>query len=136
MLLKHVALVCSSENYSDKFYRELLGLEKKDKKVLPKTLSQQIFNLDSEYTILNYADHSMHFEIFLGRQASAHKSKLAHICLEVEDFSGFLKKCRRLGIYTRQIPRGDGVITFIMDFDGNLFEIKEKIRHLSEMQKK
>ena len=129
MQLKHVALVCSSENNSDKFYRDLLGLEKKATKVLPKTLSQQIFNLDSEYTILNYADHTMHFEIFLGSQASAHKSRLAHICLEMEDLSEFLKKCRRLGIYTRQIPKDNGVITLITDFDGNLFEIKEKIRH-------
>jgi catechol 2,3-dioxygenase-like lactoylglutathione lyase family enzyme len=127
MLLKHVALVCSSENNSDKFYKNLLGLEKKDTKVLPKTLSRQIFNLDAEYTIVNYVDNTMHFEIFLGKQGGAHKSGLAHICLEVDDLSEFLKRCRNLGTHTRQIPKGNGVITFITDFDGNLFEIKEKV---------
>ena len=127
MLLKHVALVCSSENNSDKFYRDLLGLEKKATKVLPKALSRQIFNLVAEYTIVNYADNTIHFEIFLDKQGDAHKNRLAHICLEVDDLSEFLKKCRSLGTHTRQIPKENGVITFITDFDGNLFEIKERI---------
>ena len=136
MLLKHVALVCSSENNSDKFYKDLLGLEKKDTKVLPKTLGRQIFNLDAEYTIVNYADKTMHFEIFLSKQGGAHQTGLAHICLEVDDLSEFLKKCRSSGTHTRQIPKENGVITFITDFDGNLFEIKERIRSLGGKQKK
>ena len=136
MLLKHVALVCSSEKNSDKFYKDLLGLEKKDTKVLSRTLSRQIFNLDAEYTIVNYADNTMHFEIFLGKQDGAPKTGLAHICLEVDDLSEFLKRCRSVGSHARQIPKGNGVITFITDFDGNLFEIKERIRFLGGKQKK
>jgi catechol 2,3-dioxygenase-like lactoylglutathione lyase family enzyme len=136
MLLKHVALVCSSENNSDKFYKDLLGLEKKDTKVLPKTLSRQIFDLDAEYQIVNYANNTVHFEIFLANQGGAHKSGLAHICLEVDDLSEFLKRCRSMRTHTRQIPKGKGVITFITDFDGNLFEIKKRIRSLSGNQKK
>jgi catechol 2,3-dioxygenase-like lactoylglutathione lyase family enzyme len=128
LLLKHVALVCSSENNSDKFYKDLLGLEKKDTKVLPRTLGRQIFNLDAEYTIVNYTDNTMHFEIFLDKQGDAYRSGLAHICIEVDDFSEFLKRCRSMGTHIRQIPKGNGVITFISDFDGNLFEIKERIR--------
>ena len=127
MLLKHVALVCSSENNSDKFYKDLLGLEKQNTKVLPKTLSRQIFNLDAEYTIVNYANNSMHLEIFLDKQGGAHKTGLTHICLEVDDLAEFLKRCRSLGTPTRQIPKENGVITFISDFDGNSFEIKERI---------
>ena len=129
MLLKHVALVCRSEDNSDKFYKDLLGLQKKNTKVLPKTLSRQIFNLDAEYTIVNYADDDMHFEIFLGKQGGAHHTGLEHICLEVDDLAEFLKRCHSLGTHTRQIPKENGIITFITDFDGNLFEIKEKIRH-------
>ena len=127
MLLKHVALVCSSENNSDIFYRDLLGLVKMDTKVLPKTLSRQIFDLDTEYTIVNYADDAVHFEIFLDNPDGATKNGLAHICLEVNDLSEFLTRCRSFGTPTRQIPKKNGVITFISDFDGNLFEIKERI---------
>ena len=129
MLLKHVALVSSSENNSDKFYRDLLGLEKKDTKVLSKTLSRQIFNRNAEYEIINYVGGEVHFEIFLEKQDVATLTRIEHTCLEVDDLSEFLKRCRRLGSPTRQIPKENGVITFITDFDGNLFEIKEKIRN-------
>jgi catechol 2,3-dioxygenase-like lactoylglutathione lyase family enzyme len=124
MLLKHVALVCSSENNSDTFYRDLLGLEKKGTKVLSKTLSRQIFDLDGEYIIVNYADDSMHFEIFIGNPGGAPKNGLAHVCLEVDDLPAFLERCRSFGTPIRQISKETGVITFISDFDGNLFEIK------------
>lgn len=129
MLLRHVGLACSSENNSDKFYHSLLGLEKKDSKILPKKLSRQIFDQDTEYTIVNYADDTVHFEIFLGHPGGAPKNGLAHVCLEVENLSEFLERCRRLGTPIRQIRKENGVITFISDFDGNLFEIKEKIRY-------
>jgi catechol 2,3-dioxygenase-like lactoylglutathione lyase family enzyme len=129
MVLKHVALVCSSENNSDKFYGDLLGLEKRGTKVLPKKLSRQIFDLDTEYTIVNYANDTVHFEIFLDNLGGGPKNSLAHVCIEVDDLTEFLTKCRSLGTPIRQIPKENGVITFISDFDGNLFEIKEKIRH-------
>ena len=129
MQLKHVALVCSSENSSDTFYRDLLGLEKKGTKVLPNTLSRQIFDLDSEYTIVNYADDTVHFEIFIDNPEDNPKNGLAHVCIGVDDLPVFLERCRSLGTQARQIPKENGVITFISDFDGNLFEIKEKIPH-------
>jgi catechol 2,3-dioxygenase-like lactoylglutathione lyase family enzyme len=130
MLLKHVALVCSSENNSDKFYKDLLGLEKKGSKILPRMLSKQIFHIDAEYKIINYMGNNMHFEIFLGNQDDVTKPRIEHICLEVDRLSEFLEKCQIMGTHTLQIPKGDGFITFITDFDGNFFEIKERIRHI------
>jgi catechol 2,3-dioxygenase-like lactoylglutathione lyase family enzyme len=127
--LKHIGLVCSSENNSDKFYQGLLGLEKKEAKILPRMLSKKIFDIDAEYKIINYVGSEVHFEIFLGKQDAATVTRIEHICLEVDNISGFLKKCHTMDIHTLQIPKGDDFITFITDFDGNLFEIKERISH-------
>jgi len=44
MLLRHVGLICSSEENSDKFYQDLLGLNKSEPKTLPSDLSKAIFN--------------------------------------------------------------------------------------------
>ena len=129
MLLKHVALVCSSENNSDKFYKDLLGLEKKETKILPRMLSKKIFDIDAEYNIINYVGSEVHFEIFLDKQADAIITRIEHICLEVDNISAFLKKCHTMDIQILKIPKEDNVITFITDFDGNLFEIKERISH-------
>jgi catechol 2,3-dioxygenase-like lactoylglutathione lyase family enzyme len=128
MRLKHVALVCDSEENSDKFYEGLLGLEKQSSKILSKTLSKQIFNIEAEYKIIDYLTGDLHVEIFIRDHGFQNRTKIEHICLEVTDLPAFLEKCHSMGIHVRQIPKGQGLITFITDFDGNLFEIKERNR--------
>ena len=124
MLLKHVALVCSSEEKSDKFYESLLGLKKVRSKMIPSTLSKQIFNLDSEFKIIDYAVDEIHFEVFISNQKVADDKKIEHICLEVDNLEAFLNKCNDMGVKILQIPKEKGFLTFISDYDGNLFEIK------------
>lgn len=125
VILKHVALFCSSEEKSDKFYEELLNLKKKGSKILSSELSKQIFNLDSEYKMINYIDNDIQFEIFINPEKRVFENKIEHICLKVDNFDAFIEKCRASGIKVKQIPKTDSsLITFISDYDGNLFEIK------------
>ncbi|MGD2188148.1 MAG: hypothetical protein PVI71_18605, partial [Desulfobacterales bacterium] len=65
MILRHAALVCSSEKKSDRFYKNLLGLEKSEPKTLPLSLSKAIFNVDAELLMVNYQGEHVHFEIFI-----------------------------------------------------------------------
>ena len=46
------------------------------------------------------------------------------LSLEVDDLSGFIEKCRSMSVEITQVPKGDNTLTFVRDFDGNLFEIK------------
>lgn len=130
MVVKHVALAASSEDNSDRFYGQLLGLAKISSKILARELSRQIFNLDSELHVINYADDTVRFEIFIviqgNRAASKEDKTVEHICIEVEELAVFLAKCRTLDIKVLQIPKGDKIVTFIRDYDGNLFEINAK----------
>ena len=123
MLLRHVGLTCGTEDNADKFYRDLLGLNKSEPKTLPPDLSKAIFNLDAELQMINYMDENIHFEIFITNRHSTTPSQIDHQCLEVENRSVFIEKCRSLGVETALIPKGDKTLTFIKDFDGNLFEI-------------
>jgi catechol 2,3-dioxygenase-like lactoylglutathione lyase family enzyme len=124
MLLKHVGLTCSTEDNADKFYRDLLGLNKSEPKPLPSDLCHAIFNLDAELQMINYQDDHTHFEIFITNQLSTSQRQIDHQCLEVDDLAGFIEKCRGMGVEVARIPKGDKTLTFIKDFDGNLFEIK------------
>ncbi len=126
MVLKHVALVCGSEQNSEKFYEKLLGLAKINSKILPRELSRQIFDLDSELQIINYADDNIHFEIFIDDRESLENNRIEHVCLEIEDMEALLKKCRAMEAEVLQIPKGDKLLVFIKDFDGNLFELKQR----------
>ncbi len=94
--------------------------------MIPSTLSKQIFNLDSELKIIDYAVDEIHFEVFISNQKVADDIKIEHICLEVDDLEAFLNKCNDMGVKILQIPKEKGFLTFISDYDGNLFEINEK----------
>ena len=124
MQLKHLALVCSSEENSNRFFTMLLGLQKVSSKTIPATLVNQIFNIDSDLKIINYADDNIVFEVFIDSKNRAEKNKIDHICIQVENLASFLETCRSMKIEIVQVPRGDAFITFIKDDDGNLFEIK------------
>ena len=126
MLIRHTALTCSSEKRSDRFYKDLLGLQKSEPKILPMPLSKAIFNVDSELLMINYQGKQVHFEIFITDRSINDSRQIEHVCLEVEDLPSFLKKCKDLDVNISQIPKGDRTLTFIRDYDGNLFEIKQK----------
>ncbi len=125
MLLKHVGLACSNEGNADKFYRDLLGLNKSEPKVLSAGLANAIFNFERQLQIIDYMSDKLHFEIFITGQPSDGFESIGHQCLAVDDLSGFIEKCREIGVKISQIPKGDKLLTFIKDFDGNLFEIKK-----------
>lgn len=124
MILRHVALTCSSEKNSDRFYKNLLGLQKSEPKILTAALSMAIFNIDAELVMINYQDEQVHFEIFITGHSVNRSRQVEHTCLEVDDLPSFLKKCNERGVDISQIPKGDRTLTFIRDDDGNLFEIK------------
>lgn len=124
MILRHVALTCSSEKNSDRFFKNLLGLEKLEPKILAKSLSKSIFNVDAELLMINYRGKDIHFEIFITADSKSSNKQIAHVCIEIDDLHTFLKKCRDLDVEVSRIPKGNRTLTFIRDFDGNIFEIK------------
>ena len=126
MLLKHVAIACRSEEQSDRFYGGLLGLEKIRSKTLPNALAKQIFDVDSSYKIIDYGNGTLNFEIFIGNPTRSGNGIVEHICLEVDDLDAFLEKYRDMDVKLIRVPKGESVLTFIHDFDGNVFEIKGK----------
>ena len=94
-------------------------------KKLTSELSKQIFNIDEECSILNYGNHRIKFEIFITEKGCSRESTMAHTCLEVYDRNSFIQKCSKMNVEILQIPKGESVLIFIKDYDGNLFEIKE-----------
>ena len=126
MILRHVALTCSSEENSDRFFKKLLGLEKSEPKILSGSLAKAIFNIEAELMMINYRSQKLHFEIFIAGDSEKSIKDIAHVCLEVQDLETLLKKCRHLDVEVYRIPKGERTLTFIRDYDGNLFELKQK----------
>ncbi|MDY6964760.1 MAG: VOC family protein [Halobacteriota archaeon] len=125
MILNHIALACSSEEGSDRFYRDLLGLTKVRSFVVPADLVKNIFDLDVECRVVDYGNEDLKFEIFLVGDTKPRKG-FNHVCLDVKNREGLIKKCTEMGVEMVKLPKGtDDIYLFIRDFDGNLFEVKE-----------
>ena len=124
MKLKHVALVCASERNADKFYRDLLGLEKAEPRPVPSNISESIFGIGGDLTIVNYTGEGLHFEIFVHGGERQFTDRIEHTCIEIENLNVFLERCRAMEVTINQIPREGKPLTFITDYDGNLFEVK------------
>jgi catechol 2,3-dioxygenase-like lactoylglutathione lyase family enzyme len=129
MDLLHVALAASSEDVADAFYVDVLGLEKAEPKLLAAEISRALFGIDRELTILNYTGEAAHFEVFVGPVAPTRR--VEHACIAVADLPELLRKCETLQVEVIRVPKGESLITFIKDGDGDLFEIKERAASLS-----
>ena len=122
--VQHAGLVCRSEETADKFYGDLLGLEKKGPAILPKNLSASIFGVDTDLTMIHYMKDGLHFEIFVHESLEKRPNPIEHQCISVENRDVFIERCRSMGVALNLIPKGEKLLVFITDFDGNLFEIK------------
>jgi catechol 2,3-dioxygenase-like lactoylglutathione lyase family enzyme len=121
----HTGLASSSEEKADRFYIEILGLEKSIPKTLDKKLAQAIFGINDELLIINYQRGTVHYEILVYREFKAPEKQITHSCIQVADINEIVNKCRAIGLKVVEVPKGSGVVTFISDYDGNLFEVKE-----------
>ncbi len=126
MRIHHIALVCRSEENADRFYRDLLGFERTRSYTVPAELSSGLFGFDRGYVAITYQRSGMAFEVFVIEGGAICRPHVHHVGLEVEDQEGFLERCREMQVQIREVPKGGRIITMIRDFDGNLFEIKEK----------
>jgi catechol 2,3-dioxygenase-like lactoylglutathione lyase family enzyme len=125
MKIIHTGLAASSEEKADRFFIDILGLEKLKPKILDKKMTQAIFGINKELLIVNYRGGTIHYEILVYQEYKAPEKQIAHSCIQVTDFINIVNKCKDAGVKVVEIPKGSGVVTFISDYDGNLFEVKE-----------
>ena len=126
MKLHHIGIVCRSSSSGDRFYRDLLGLEKKGGRTVPGEMIKAIFGIDRDALIIDYGNEKMFLEVFV-IPGLEEDHPVSHLCLEVNNRAAFLEKCAAMGFGVRQIPKTDGTaIVFVRDDDGNQYEIKEQ----------
>ena len=127
MRIHHIALVSRNEDNADRFYHDLLGLEKTRTINVSSELSRGFFNLDQSFQAITYSKDDLNFEVFVVAESPLPHPRLHHVGLEVEDRKRFLARCAEMQIPVMEMSKEGRVIIMIKDFDGNLFEIKEKV---------
>jgi catechol 2,3-dioxygenase-like lactoylglutathione lyase family enzyme len=125
MRLHHVAVVCSSQENADRFYDGVLGLQKIKTSPLSEELAGQIFDIAQRCQIMLYSGETFAVEVFVPTSPPGKRAPFGHLCLEVENREKFLGRCQEMALPVKRIEKGGSFLTFVQDYDGNLFEIKE-----------
>ena len=124
MKLTHSGLSATSEEHADRFYHDLLGLEKHPPKSLSAALAGAIFDINMDMRMIHYIGHGVHMEIFVHPDLKIQGPRVDHLCLEVENREDFLNRAEALGFQVSRIDKDGKSVIFVRDFDGNCFEIK------------
>lgn len=125
--LLHIGLPTRSEANADRFFGELLGFEKTRRSALPADLAHDLYRFSQDCEILYYESKDILFEIFVTGWGEEPERKLSHVCIEVPDRDALLARAARLGFEVRDGPRFEWRVYYVVDDDGNLFEIKEPL---------
>ena len=121
----HTGLAASSEDKADRFFIDILGLEKSEPKIIDQKLTYALFRIDDELLMIHYRGEALDYEIFVYKEYQVPEKQIAHSCIKVTDLEKIVGKCKNAGLKVIEVPKGSSVVTFISDFDGNLFEVKE-----------
>jgi catechol 2,3-dioxygenase-like lactoylglutathione lyase family enzyme len=126
MRVSHVALASTSEEKADRFFEDVLGLKRTRTVMLPANVMNSIFGLNEECKKTDYEDDQIRFEIFFTGYGRSRTIRPDHVCLEVDDLESFLNKCETMKVEIIKVAKGESIVIFIKDYDGNSFEIKER----------
>jgi hypothetical protein len=124
--IEHIAVAENTEEESDKFFINLLGLEKTRSFAVSDDLMERFFGVNKEHNFLRYEKGNISVEVILTEDNSNAKDIFTHSCLLVEDPEDLLSKASSLDFDTKKVPRKDGgYYYFIKDTYKNLYEIKK-----------
>jgi catechol 2,3-dioxygenase-like lactoylglutathione lyase family enzyme len=120
--LAHIALQCTDELRADIFFRDILGLQVYNERIMPADKAEKIFGIKQEVIVKSYSNESTIFEIFITDIIPT--VHYGHVCIFIGDKDSLIKKCIQHGIHINKAHFDEKDYLFIRDFSGNLYEIK------------
>ena len=120
--IQHVAVECSDQQSSDRFFTTTLGIPKIKSTILSKELSAAIFGINKNVPIEIYDNGKTRFEVFINTTRS--KPTYNHICIEMDNKSDFITQCKQQGLDPFFVEKEGKQLLFVRDFSNNLYEVK------------
>ena len=127
VLIQHVALCMDSKDHARSFYQDVLQAELIKEFEISKSLINEIFSITvnvNKIKVMVFETENLIFEVFIN--PGIMNNSFNHVCISVDNLSGFLNQCKNMNLSIFKIPKDDKNLIFIKDYSGNLFEIKEK----------
>jgi len=121
----HTGITSSCIENADRFFSGILGMTKSEPKETPAPVCNTLFGIQEAITRVNYTGEQCQFEVFIRRTDKTDIPVIAHTCIAVPDLKIFLDTCRTGNIEIKEFNTGAKNITFIKDYDGNLYELQQ-----------
>jgi methylmalonyl-CoA/ethylmalonyl-CoA epimerase len=125
MLLNHVGVFNKSREDALGFYRDFLGFDFTRETTVPKELSEQLFAVSRDVTMLVFEKSGIKIEVFICPECKQSSPDLRHTGFLLENFQEMLEKASKSGVELITGKTKDKTVYFIRDFSGNLIEIKQ-----------
>ena len=120
----HVAVEGLDEQKSDLFFMDILGLKRVKSFTLSDSLSEEIFGIRKECSIVVYGNNMMQVEVFLTGRIK--ETSFDHLCLLVDNKQEFIRRCQQYGLHPVLVKKEKKQLLFVQDWSHNWYEIKEK----------
>ena len=124
MFLNHIGIINKSADEAERFYHDFLGLDKQKDYILPHELSEELFSVTEDIRLLAFGMGDQKIEIFIYPEYSPPSPNIPHPGLLVDNFTEILEKAGKSGIRVIKGRHKEKTVYFIMDFSGNMIEIK------------
>lgn len=127
----HIAILTNNADRLVEFYVNILGFKKEREEILPRSITEQIFDLTQECRFIRLVSDNVNLEIFEPHSYAKEKGcKMGYnhwgYCVgDVEEFSNHLKS---RGVELIEIDRKGHTVYFLKDSDGNLIELRRDRR--------
>jgi len=125
MQLNHVGVFNKSREDALGFYRDFLGFEFTREAMVPAELSEQLFAISRDITMLVFEKDGIKIEVCICPECTWPSPHLGHTGLLLENFPEMLEKASKSGVDLIMGKTRDKTVYFIRDFSGNLIEIKQ-----------
>jgi len=125
MKLIHSSAVCRTEENANRFFKDILGLAEIKRQTVSAELTEKLFGAPVACPVILYGAGELAVEVFITESGSGRGHPAHHVAVAVPDREGVMARCEAAGLKVNRATRGDALLVFVEDLDGNLFEIKE-----------
>lgn|SRR6056297_3508497 len=123
MELWHVALQINDIQEVKSFYEKLLDFEVQYEFEIDQETAYQIFGVNKPLQVVKMQKDKMFLELFVDPQPL--KMIYHHMCIAVDDPGKLAEQSSRSGYQVISKEREHGMLYFIKDATGNMFELKQ-----------
>lgn len=124
MSILHIGMAVSSQDAARNLFEGIFGFPVLYRFELDRINSLTLLGFDATADVIVYDAGNTRLEVFIPTPPPPPHHVYNHLCLTVADVEAIVKKAELAGYQIRRITKESRLITFIVDHDGNLYEVK------------